>query len=122
MRDLHFSCDKSIDNCVYFLAVSTKPFDNRSFDERNDKHCLIYVKKEDSVVFVKDKIIKPEDLEEEEFPRLIKYAAGIVQEKDYEVVYGVIERSNQVWKIHWIKNEATLGHLVFCIVRPKNQE
>ena len=121
MRDLHFSCDKSIGNGVYFLAVSTKPFDNRSFDKRNDKHCLIYVKEEDSVVFVKDKIIKPEDLEEEEFSRLIKYAAGMMQENDYEIVYGVIKKSNQGWKIHWMERAFT-GHRIFCLVRPKNQE
>ena len=53
----------------YFLAVSNKPFDNSTFDHKVDKYCMIYLKKDESVVFVKDKIIKPEDRNQEEFPR-----------------------------------------------------
>ena len=107
----------------YFLAVSAnKPFDNGSFDPKKDKYCLIYVKKEGSVVFVKDKILRPEDVKEEQFPRLIKYAAGVIQEEDYEVVYDDIKQSNQGGKINWIKQHETLGNLIFCLVYPKIQE
>ena len=120
--DFLFSYHKSIEKCKYFLAISTNPFDNSSFDLMNDTHCLIYVQKKDSVVFVKDKIINQKDLKDEQFPRLIKYAAGMEQEEDYEVLFGDIKKSNQEWKIDWIKQEKTLGELVFCLVRPKHQE
>ena len=107
----------------YFLAVSNKPFDNSTFDHKVDKYCMIYLKKDESVVFVKDKIIKPEDRNQEEFPRLIKYAAGVVQEKDYEVVYGDIRNSNMGLKIKWTKqNNEISGNLIFCVVCPKIQE
>ena len=119
--DFEFSFHiKRVEKCRYFLAVSTKPFDNSSFDLMKDKHCLIYVQKEDSVVFVKDKIIKQKDLKEEQFPRLIKYIAAMEQEEDYEVLFGDIKKSNQEWKIDWIKQEKTFGELVFCLVHPKN--
>ena len=84
---------------------------------------MIYLKKEDSVVLVKHKIIRAEDRSEEPMCRLVKYAAGVVQEKDYEVVYGDIQQSDQDVKINWMKeNEANTGNLVFCIVCPKIQE
>ena len=107
----------------YFLAVSNKPFDNSNFDYKKDIYCMIYLQKEDSVVFVKHKIIRAEDRSEEPMCRIVKYAAGVVQEKDYEVVYGNIQQSDQEVKIHWMKeNEANTGNLVFCIVCPKIQE
>ena len=105
----------------YFLAVSNKQNEiNNSFDYKVDKYCMIYMKKDNSVVFVKDKIIKPEERSQEEFPKLIKYAAGVVHEKDHEVLYGDIRNSNQGLKIKWTKqNEEIWGNLIFCVVCPK---
>ena len=71
-------------------------------------------------MFVKDKIINQKDLKDEQFPRLIKYAAGMEQEEDYEVLFGDIKKSNQEWKIDWRKQEKTFGELAFCLVHHKN--
>ena len=120
--DFMWSYFKGVEKCRYLLAVSTNLFDNQSYELRIDKHCLIYVHNKDSVEFVKHKIIKYKDLKEEQFPRLIKYAAGMVHEEDYEVVFGDIKKSNQEWKIDWIKQEKIFGELLFCLVRPKNQD
>ena len=109
-------------NVDIYWQYQTKPFDNQSYELRIDKHCLIYVHNKDSVEFVKHKIIKYKDLKEEQFPRLIKYAAGMVHEEDYEVVFGDIKKSNQEWKIDWIKQEKIFGELLFCLVCPKNQD
>ena len=107
----------------YFLAVSNKPFDNSSFDYKVDKFCMIYLKKGDSVVFVRNKIIRAEERREEPMCRLVKYAAGVVQEKDYEVVYGDFQHSYQDLKINWIKqSEAITGNLVYCIVCTKKEK
>ena len=85
---------------------------------------MIYLKKEDSVEFVRNKIIRGEERREEpSMCRLVKYGAGVVQEKDYEVVYGNIQQSDQGVKINWMKeNEPNTGNLVFCIVCLKIQE
>ena len=121
--DFFLSCNNNFKKGRYFLGVSNKPFDISSFDYKVDKFCMIYLKKGDSVVFVRNKIIRAEERREEPMCRLVKYAAGVVQEKDYEVVYGDFQHSYQDLKINWIRqSEAITGNLVYCIVCTKNEK